>query len=611
MLDFIKNLATFFRSLGDFVKFSFQQEKKGRYLDEQKEILQKVFWWRYFFRVFVGLAVSFILVIGYIPIYSKVKRTDFERTQEQFVEVFKVLTDDVFNNVFDVIHTMIPPILEAKTRDWKILTSLVTKHVYHSDLINSIFVLNPEKELIYSTGPSSTQLFEYMRASLYAPQFDKQATTGKPFVLTISTKNGPVMIFVEPFYNKDDGLTGYGIATLYLRELALHYQKLMIRTFDESEMIDVMLISYDGDIYLNNQNPEILYGEVCKNCSNFPKPLKAYYRDRSAKISTSYYAPIKNYDLAIVGILNYSLYNRQMIRLVGICLGFWLVLATTVILLGHRYYLLDLAILSDYEDYKLLLNGKLKQALHERNETDKKRRKVELALAQSNKNAALSDTLSMIAHQWRQPLNTISLHAQDMLDVVTFGKVDENYIKNVVSKIMQELKYLSNTIEEFRNFFTGKNKFARFNVINALLETKNLVEKQFEHHKIEIVFLTSGAKIYTYGLESEFSQAILIILNNAKDAIVMSGVAEGRVQISVHWWFDKEMIIEIQDNGGGIPEEYLARIYEPYFTTKDKKKGTGIGLYMARLFIEEHMKGEIKVKNIHSGATFIIKLPIA
>ncbi len=214
---------------------------------------------------------------------------------------------------------------------------------------------------------------------------------------------------------------------------------------------------------------------------------------------------------------------------------------------------------------------------------------------QQSKMAAMGEMLGNIAHQWRQPLSAISTAAtgtklQKEMNVLTDSDFD--YAMDLINNSTQ---YLSHTIDDFRSFFDVKNsKESKFFILDSIKKVLNLVSSQFVSKEIEIIKKIQNVAIVS--LENELIQVLLNILNNSKDALVKLKDEEKLLFINTYVK-DKKLIVEIKDNARGIKEELLEKIFEPYFTTKHKSQGTGIGLYMSQDIIRNHLDGEILVEN--------------
>ena len=235
-------------------------------------------------------------------------------------------------------------------------------------------------------------------------------------------------------------------------------------------------------------------------------------------------------------------------------------------------------------------------------------REKDKALVQQSKLAAMGEMIGAIAHQWRQPLNSLAINLQMLEDIAEDGKCDEAFLEEFIEKNMQTIKFMSQTIDDFRNFFRTDKQAERFNTKEMIEKTINLQRAQLQNHNITIhTDLEDG---YVKGFKNEFMQVILNLISNAKDVLVekmeqeSSFKGEIYVQNKVK---DGKVIIKVADNGGGIPQEIQERIFEPYFTTKEEGKGTGMGLYMVKGIIDK-MDGEIEAYNQNDGAVFVIRL---
>jgi len=254
------------------------------------------------------------------------------------------------------------------------------------------------------------------------------------------------------------------------------------------------------------------------------------------------------------------------------------------------------------------------EALRELNETleqrvdeaVRKNMEQERLLIQQSRLAALGEMIGNIAHQWRQPLNALGLLQANIQDAFEFGELNREIMQRFTETGQRLIQKMSTTIDDFRDFFKPHREKSEFSLEPAIARTLNIVSAGFHNHDIAIVHDT-GADIRVVGFPNEFSQVLLNVLNNAKDAILESKIEGGRIAISLGQ-DDQSAWIIIGDNGGGIPPPSLPKIFDPYFTTKDK--GTGIGLYMSRM-IMEHMDGTIEARNLGDGAEFRMILPKA
>ncbi len=236
-------------------------------------------------------------------------------------------------------------------------------------------------------------------------------------------------------------------------------------------------------------------------------------------------------------------------------------------------------------------------------------------LAHQSKMAAMGEMIGNIAHQWRQPLSAISTISSSVKFQREMGLLGDSDIDKSMDSITKSAQYLSSTIDDFRDFFKPTKEKIYFNIEDTFDKALSITSHQYYNNSITL--FKNIEAIQTYGFENELIQVIINILNNAKDALVSKKQKENLVFIDVNVE-DKNIIIKIKDNAGGIPKDTLSKVFEPYFTTKGQSQGTGIGLYICEEVIKKHMDGLIYVQNstydynetTYTGAEFTISLPL-
>jgi PAS domain S-box-containing protein len=246
--------------------------------------------------------------------------------------------------------------------------------------------------------------------------------------------------------------------------------------------------------------------------------------------------------------------------------------------------------------------------------TQELKSKDQLILQQS-KMAAMGEMLETIAHQWRQPLSVISTAASGMKMKKEFEILKDEEFNESCDHIIEIVNHLSGTIDDFRNFFKPHKDKELFNLKDTIEKTFSLIGSKFVSSDIEVVYNLEDVQIH--GFENELIQAFMVILNNAKDAFDFQGV-KGKKFIFIDLYENEyNAVLKIKDSAGGIPEDIIHKIFNPYFTTKQETNGTGIGLYMTDEIISKHMKGHLTANNSeyvyededYKGAEFIIELP--
>ncbi|OCL82112.1 sensor histidine kinase [Arcobacter porcinus] len=246
-----------------------------------------------------------------------------------------------------------------------------------------------------------------------------------------------------------------------------------------------------------------------------------------------------------------------------------------------------------------------------------KNRKKDIIMFQQARLASLGEMLNNIAHQWRQPLGSISMIIQSFRTKQKLNKLTDDFIEQKTKDALLLAQNMSNTLDDFKNFFDPNRQKIRFFIEDCILQSIELSKYSLSKENIKIK-LNIKQNIELYSYYNELSHVILNILSNSKDALASLENKDDRIIKIITKAYKKYLIINILDNGGGVPKEILPKIFEPYFTTKYKSAGTGIGLYMSKMIIDKHLKGKINCKNInqfHKGneytfTSFTIKLPI-
>jgi signal transduction histidine kinase/serine/threonine protein kinase len=234
-----------------------------------------------------------------------------------------------------------------------------------------------------------------------------------------------------------------------------------------------------------------------------------------------------------------------------------------------------------------------------------KNREKDHLLIQQSRLAVMGEMINNIAHQWRQPLNALGLVLGNIKDAQRFGELTPEYLHKQEQEAWQYIDKMSRTINDFRDFFKPDKTSVWFSVNRAISEAIALVDASFKVQGIKIM-LDAQQDIELHGFPNEYSQVLLNLLTNAKDAISEHGVRNGLIVIRLTRE-DNLVRLTLTDNGGGIDEELMPRLFEPYFSTKES--GTGIGLYMSKMIIENSMGGHIEVRNHQNGAEFSIVTP--
>jgi len=260
----------------------------------------------------------------------------------------------------------------------------------------------------------------------------------------------------------------------------------------------------------------------------------------------------------------------------------------------------QLKLLKELEAQKRVVEQRVKEEVE-------KNKEQQLMVLYQNRLAQMGEVLNMVAHQWRQPLNNILLTNEVLVFKYEMNMVTDETIQEFQEESNMIIKEMSQTIDDFRDFFKPKKTSEIFSLNETINGVFDLSKQMLRQHGI-VFRIVAEKNFLVSGHANELGQAILNIINNAKDALIDK---EGEKSIEITL-LQQERKVEllISDNAGGIPSDIINRIFEPYFSTKENKNGTGLGLYMSKMIIEEHMKGELSVSNGTQGAIFRILLEV-
>jgi len=253
----------------------------------------------------------------------------------------------------------------------------------------------------------------------------------------------------------------------------------------------------------------------------------------------------------------------------------------------------------------------IKQRLQDEvNEETELRQKQEYLMMQQSRLASMGEMIGHIAHQWRQPLAQLGGILMNLESAKAFGELDDAYLHKKITNGNEIIKYMSQTIDDFRLFFTPNESDERFDVVTMLHQAINIVSAGLDYHHIKIQAQLEENTFFAHKYASEFAQVILNLLYNSKDVLAGSTQTQRYIKISLCQKNNENELIFL-DNGGGIDPEILEDVFKPYISTKKDQGGTGIGLYMAQLIIEQKMLGTIKVHNEKEGACFVLRFASA
>ncbi len=253
----------------------------------------------------------------------------------------------------------------------------------------------------------------------------------------------------------------------------------------------------------------------------------------------------------------------------------------------------------EIEKLNLTLESRIQKALEEN-------KKQQMLMLHQDRLARMGEMIAMIAHQWRQPLNNLSLVNQLLISKYNKGKLDDEEIESFKTNSQKQIRQMSETIDDFRNFYQPKKEKSLFDLKDLVDETIKFVAPSYAQKKIDVDFEAKGSfMIYGYG--NELQHAILNIMNNSADALIENDIKHKKIKIRIKK-DGSDIVLEIADNGGGVDPDIQDRIFDPYFSTKEEKNGTGLGLYMTKVIISEHFGSDLDFYNSKEGAVFVIRL---
>ena len=260
------------------------------------------------------------------------------------------------------------------------------------------------------------------------------------------------------------------------------------------------------------------------------------------------------------------------------------------------------------EKQKIVLQDKIAAALEEQKKINQMLVNKERLMLHQSRLAQMGEMVAMIAHQWRQPLNSISLTVNNLLIKCMVGNIEQEVFEAELKLIDNYSQYLSSTIDDFRGFFREDKVKELTTLTKIITSTLTIIKTSIENKRIKIIIdMDEDIEFTTY--VNEVQQVILNLLKNAEDILI-----EREIQKPIIWinstFKNKSLILTIKDNGGGIADNILTKVFEPYFSTKKDKNGTGLGLYMSKTIIDNHCNGKISASNDKDGAIFKILFDI-
>ncbi len=521
---------------------------------------------------FVIFAFVIIVITTYTSIYMFTKLTTRE-----FEDKIRIMAENIYKNYKSKENTIKNTTLALAKND--IFNSTFTPN---DDILKSVF-----KTMLYSNSD--------LKQINYFNSYGKSIISCNKFGNSIYCNNFGVSLrikdlksdkeifFKESFHDK--GIEFIAFAPVKLEKIPgfIEVKALIKNLFENNNFYHYIVIDNKGNILFSDLYKQKNLNDIFNYFLN-----RKILQTNEGFVTDEIYVKKLNDKMKMIFIQNKRLINKtnQISKTLTIIM---LVLSIFLAIPLGMFFSKPL-----YSFYKEL-DKRVKE------EIEKRQEKEQLLIAQS-KLASLGEMLGNIAHQWRHPLTRLSLLIQNFELAASKNKLTPEFIEKFKTQANAQIQYMTQTIDDFTNFFKKDTKKVEFCPREIIEEALKLIEGRLKQNKVEVEleFLKTEPVL---GYRSEFSQVILNIINNAIDVLKERDIKKRKIWIRI----DGKKI-EIEDNAGGIPDDIKDKIFEPYFTTKFQSQGTGIGLYMSKVIINQHFNGELYAYNSEKGAVFVIDL---
>jgi signal transduction histidine kinase len=543
---------------------------------------------------------------------QKIRIHEFSQTFHEIIDL-KVSKSKIFASDYSLWDELVDFTL-SYNQDWAHINLDEALHTFDSDYV---YVYNDKQELIY-------EKYDDKKLSSIAHLIDpKNLNIGKPVFKNyfITSRSQPIQLFIAPIQHSDD-INRTGIPHGYL-VVGKVWTDTFVNDFKKITKQTVTLKTLDQ---LRHNRFDVIYplkGEDGKAVDTLTVNLTTTASDTLHKMAQANMLSIIVIGLLGTGLVGWFVYLRIVIplRLISKTMQSGNNDTIQPLLQKQDEFGKIALLINEFFDQKHLLESQLLRTnqaekeleaanhmLDERVKTEISRRhEQEQLLIQQARFVAMGEMIGNIAHQWRQPLNALSLLLQNIIFAYESNRIDNELMERVNIKGNLLINTMSTTIDDFRNFFQPNRSKEVFNIAAQFDKTLEILQGTLENNRI-VLKKEIGPDLTLYGSPNEFSQVIINIINNAKDALNEHVINEKIIRIQGYESAD-EIIIRIGDNGGGISKSIMDKIFDPYFTTKKEGKGTGIGLYMSKVIVESSMNGKLIASNDDQGAVFTLHFP--
>jgi len=521
---------------------------------------------------FVIFAFVIIVITTYTSIYMFTKITTAE-----FEEKIKIMAENIYKNYKSQENIIKSTTLALAKND--IFNSTFTPN---DDILKSVF-----KTMLYANANlKEINYFNNYGKNLISCEKIKKniyCISSKKFLKIKDLKIDKDIFFKEKF--KNNGLEFIAFAPVKIEKYPgfIEVKALIKNLFKDNNFYHFIVIDDVGNILFSNFYKAKNLNDIFNHFLN-----QKILQTKEGFITDEIYVKKFNNKMKVIFIQNKNLINKtnemsKTLTLIMIVLSIFFAIPLGMFFSKPLY--------SFYKE----LDKRVKE------EIEKRQEKEQLLIAQS-KLASLGEMLGNIAHQWRHPLTRLSLLIQNFELAAKKNKLTPEFVEKFKTQASAQIEYMSQTIDDFTNFFKRDTKKVEFCPKNIIEDALKLIEGRLKQNKVEVNLEVLKTEPIL-GYKSEFSQVILNILNNAIDVLKERDIKNRKIFIRING-----KRIEIEDNAGGIPDEIKDKIFEPYFTTKFQSQGTGIGLYMSKVIISQHFNGELFAYNSKRGAVFVIDL---
>ncbi len=586
------------------------------------------------FKIFVGymiLASIILIVVTKFSLFDNIDKIEKDNYKEQSLENIKILNALIDNKKNSTLNLAL-----AVSNFTSIKEAIKQNNYYnlHLELLDFISTLDNYSnykdvniQIINKNGLSKYRSWtEKTNDSLVNIRYDLQEMLKSPKIMntisvgrfTISFKSMVPIFENNKFIGVVEIITNFNSIIKYLEEIGIEPIILVDKKF-QNQFYEKDKKTFIDGYFVANKLPAFEYLNFIKNekIETFLN-LPSTYVLKNPYIASVHEEYDNNGDIIATFLLfqkidDIKFSSIEPLKRLSTLIVLAIVFTTICLILFWNFYIKRTQKEKTNRVLRLY-NAKLKSRVKLEIEEN---RKKDMILANQTKHAAIGEMLGNIAHQWKQPLSAISTATSGLQVKYNYNLLTKNEFLELTNGVLHNTKYLSDTINDFRDFFRKDKTKVEFNPSTLVIDSYNILKSLYLSNNIQIKFELDEALIYV-GYKNELSQVLLNLFSNAKDALILQENLEKKVVYVKLYSSNDFIIFEFHDNAGGVPEAINEKIFEPYFTTKHQAQGTGIGLYMSKEIIIKHFDGQIYNENEeyifennkYFGANFIVKLPI-